>query len=519
MGNIAHTHEDRAPVRGPLSRLSSPQHLRVYEGIAARTHTPQNPLRYSWGNEHRDASELQSIVSQLPGKSFTLLHPDDLLSSGSPATIIGKVRDARVDSDANGAYAVVSLEITDSKGWDAVESGTHELSLGYTSRLDGDRYQRDIRVDHLALVPAGRCGSTCALRSDSTISVNQYRKDIDGIPNNSSHNDAPCCASCASRYPDFVPENSAASVSDVIQATARAVVESMHSDKTLNAKQRHALPSHLFADPADEGLPLEDPSHVRDAMARFNQKKFQSPAARKTAYHHIVARAHELGIDSSNFAKEYGGNYDSASAEDIVMDELKKQLSEAIADAAAQKARADKAEQDLAASTKRADALELERDEANRNLKVEAARADKAEANAKADVEKARLDASTDADARVNAKVALVVKATEILGSGDYASMSDRAIKVAVVKHVDGIELDEKRSDEYVDATYDGSLMRYAKVVDKSTKATQSRADARVATERVRNDATNTNDKTISVGIDAERIARQAMIDGLIYSK
>lgn len=143
---------------------------------------------------------------------------------------------------------------------------------------------------------------------------------------------------------------------------------------------------------------------------------------------------------------------DAAQKEDRVMEELQRQLAAALsakaeADARAntEKARADKAEGERDAAKSRADKLEAERD-------AEKARADQAE--------KARTDAADAVAGQVRARVELERKAGAILGEADVAKMSDREIKAAVVKKVDGAEIAADKSDAYVDARFDSAVER-----------------------------------------------------------
>ncbi len=78
---------------------------------------------------------------------------------------------------------------------------------------------------------------------------------------------------------------------------------------TLDTKARDRLRSSQFAYVDKEGgehLPIHDESHVRNAMARFNQTDFESKAARERARKKIVAAAKKQGIevsDDDNVAK------------------------------------------------------------------------------------------------------------------------------------------------------------------------------------------------------------------------
>jgi hypothetical protein len=78
---------------------------------------------------------------------------------------------------------------------------------------------------------------------------------------------------------------------------------------TLTEKKRDNLRSTQFAyvdSKGGEHLPLNDESHVRNAMARFNQTDFESATAKESARKKIVTAAKRHGIeisDDSNVAK------------------------------------------------------------------------------------------------------------------------------------------------------------------------------------------------------------------------
>src|SRR5438046_1658709 len=71
----------------------------------------------------------------------------------------------------------------------------------------------------------------------------------------------------------------------------------------LKEKQRKSMNKDVFAyvDENGEGhLPLNDESHVRNAMARFNQTSFPSPSAKEGARRKVLAAARKHGIEISN---------------------------------------------------------------------------------------------------------------------------------------------------------------------------------------------------------------------------
>ena len=78
---------------------------------------------------------------------------------------------------------------------------------------------------------------------------------------------------------------------------------------TLTERDRDKLRKSQFAyvdRKGGEHLPINDESHIRNAMARWNQTEFQSETAKEKARQRIVgaARRHGIEVDkSSNVAK------------------------------------------------------------------------------------------------------------------------------------------------------------------------------------------------------------------------
>ncbi|HEY7591205.1 MAG TPA: DUF6582 domain-containing protein [Candidatus Limnocylindrales bacterium] len=68
----------------------------------------------------------------------------------------------------------------------------------------------------------------------------------------------------------------------------------------LDTEERNELRDSQFAYVDREGerhLPIHDESHVRNAIARFNQTEFESKAAKRRAAEKILAAAKRYGID------------------------------------------------------------------------------------------------------------------------------------------------------------------------------------------------------------------------------
>ena len=68
----------------------------------------------------------------------------------------------------------------------------------------------------------------------------------------------------------------------------------------LKEKQRKSMNKDVFAYVDKDGtghLPLNDESHIRNAMARFDQTKFPSASAKEGARRKVVAAARKHGIE------------------------------------------------------------------------------------------------------------------------------------------------------------------------------------------------------------------------------
>jgi len=65
----------------------------------------------------------------------------------------------------------------------------------------------------------------------------------------------------------------------------------------LNADKRNAIPGRQFAFPKQRKEPIENATHVRNAIARFNQVEGVSDAERDEAWKHITAAARKFGVE------------------------------------------------------------------------------------------------------------------------------------------------------------------------------------------------------------------------------
>jgi hypothetical protein len=66
---------------------------------------------------------------------------------------------------------------------------------------------------------------------------------------------------------------------------------------TLSTEQRNKVDDSKFAFPNQRKEPLENASHVRNAIARFDQVKGVSDDEREAAFHHIKTAAKKFGVE------------------------------------------------------------------------------------------------------------------------------------------------------------------------------------------------------------------------------
>ena len=65
----------------------------------------------------------------------------------------------------------------------------------------------------------------------------------------------------------------------------------------LNEKERDEIPDRQYAFPNERKEPLEDATHVRNAIARFNQVEGVTDAERDAAWKRIRSAAEKFGVE------------------------------------------------------------------------------------------------------------------------------------------------------------------------------------------------------------------------------
>ena len=73
--------------------------------------------------------------------------------------------------------------------------------------------------------------------------------------------------------------------------------QSHDTPHALDTDDRKHMNDTTYAFPKQRKEPLNDASHVRNAIARFDQVKDVSDAEREEAFHHIKSAARKFGVE------------------------------------------------------------------------------------------------------------------------------------------------------------------------------------------------------------------------------
>lgn len=116
-----------------------------------------------------------STIESANAKPITDDHPTEPVNAANYGMYAKGM--THTDAAVKDNKVVVSFTITDSKMIDKIQSGKRELSIGFHADVtrekghyDGMQYdsvQRNMRINHIAVVENGRAGSEVAIRADS----------------------------------------------------------------------------------------------------------------------------------------------------------------------------------------------------------------------------------------------------------------------------------------------------------------------------------------------------------------
>lgn len=125
----------------------------------------------------RDASEVfhPDTLASCEGKSVTIGHPAEFVNAKNVRELeVGSMMNLRRGDGLDADLMLADLLIKRQDGIDAVlNDGVEQVSLGYDADYQqvspGRGVQRGIIVNHVALVPRGRCGPRCEIGDEETV--------------------------------------------------------------------------------------------------------------------------------------------------------------------------------------------------------------------------------------------------------------------------------------------------------------------------------------------------------------
>ncbi|OOG61975.1 hypothetical protein B0E45_31710 [Sinorhizobium sp. A49] len=185
---------------------------------------------------HRPADQVfaRDSLGSYAHKPVTNDHPDEAVSAANWKDLaVGQIGD---EVARDGEFVRIPLVVMDAAAIKAIDEGKRELSAGYTCDLawepgttpEGEKYdaiQKDIRINHVAIVQRGRAGSQARIgdgvRSWGAVPVTSDQKPkeekimtlktvtVDGIPVEVTDQGATVIATLQSRLADAVSKMTA----------------------------------------------------------------------------------------------------------------------------------------------------------------------------------------------------------------------------------------------------------------------------------------------------------------------
>jgi len=138
----------------------------------------------------RDADEVfrTETMASCEGKPVTVNHPAEFVTPKNfKALSVGLMVNVRRGTGLDNDLMIADLMVTDQEGIDAIlNDGIEQVSLGYDADYvqvsPGRGAQRAILVNHVALVPRGRCGPRCEIGDEDTVMTTTKKPNwLDGL--------------------------------------------------------------------------------------------------------------------------------------------------------------------------------------------------------------------------------------------------------------------------------------------------------------------------------------------------
>lgn len=161
---------------------------RTGEMVYAAGEVPIEPSRDGLIRVSREAADIFSeiTIASCLGKPVTLDHPDEFVDPVNYGQLgKGVMLNVRRGSGIEDDLLFADLLVTDRAAIAAINDGIEEVSLGYEADYEqvspGRGVQRNIIVNHVALVARGRCGPRCAIGDQDTMPTKKKPSWMDKI--------------------------------------------------------------------------------------------------------------------------------------------------------------------------------------------------------------------------------------------------------------------------------------------------------------------------------------------------
>jgi hypothetical protein len=143
------------------------------DGLIHITRTPEEVFR-------------QETLDSGNGKSLVILHPEDDVSPENWRTLThGVMFNMRRGTGDQRDESVCDLMVYTPEAVHEIDLNMREVSLGYDAdyfqTAPGRGEQRNCYINHVALVPAGRCGASCAVRDHAHEEKNPMKSRLQRV--------------------------------------------------------------------------------------------------------------------------------------------------------------------------------------------------------------------------------------------------------------------------------------------------------------------------------------------------
>ncbi len=267
---------------------------------------------------YRSPATIAAAAQLMTGIPVTDEHVD---LSVKPSDPVGSIESATpidlFDESTDSKLGIENVINLDDARAVQIADNKKELSLGYVAQLvPHDKYdyeQRDIRPHHLAIVPLGRCGSSCSFIDKKTVNQPEGVKEMaeklflddDGAVSMER------VAQAVSELPDAIKTVDMSMIADIIPAL-EALIEAA----------RGVLPEEMEDEEAEETT--DEEAETMDCEAT-DGKDFSDSAEFKDAVNAAADQKVKLHAGVMQKAKDFldaGYDYSEKSADDIMRDAL-----------------------------------------------------------------------------------------------------------------------------------------------------------------------------------------------------